>query len=489
MSYRKTFIASLCIFAIASAVAAQTTQTASPSVSTPAKPAALASVNNDPITLADIDPEVGKMVESLDEKIKEARRQVLETMINELLFEAEANRRKISVDRLLDVEGFDRVAAPTEGEIQAVYDKNRDKFGTATLATARPQIVSYLRSQSAQKLISDLLARLRVAHKVVMGADADAPTLAPSAVLATVDGRTITAGAFNERARFEVYELRMKVYEAEKGAVELEINDRLLALEARRRNVTEQEIIRTEIADKTRPVTDADVDKFYAENKARITGELSTIREELRRYLQQQEQDRLAATLVKQLRASADIRMFLTEPEAPVVAVSVDDDPSRGDPKAPVTIVMFTDFQCPTCAFMHPIVEEALREYGTRVRLVVRDFPLTMHANARKAAEAAGAANAQGKFFEYITLLYRNQSALDVLSLKKYASQVGLDRARFDRELDGGVYAAEVRRDIADGEKYGVRGTPSIFINGIMLREITAEGFHAALERAFARIK
>jgi protein-disulfide isomerase len=151
--------------------------------------------------------------------------------------------------------------------------------------------------------------------------------------------------------------------------------------------------------------------------------------------------------------------------------------------------VMFTDFQCPTCAFMHPFVEEALKQNGERVRLVVRDFPLTMHAFARKAAEAAGAANAQGKFFEYIALLYKNQSALDVPSLKKYASEVGLDRARFDRELDGGVYAAEVRHDIADGEKYGVKGTPAIFINGVHLRDVTAEGLHAALERAFARIK
>jgi protein-disulfide isomerase len=281
----------------------------------------------------------------------------------------------------------------------------------------------------------------------------------------------------------------MQVYEAAKGAVELEINDRLLAMEAKRRNVTEQEIIRTEITDKTHAVTDADVDKFYAENRSRITGDLATIREDLKRYLEQQEQRRLAAALAKQLRASADIHMFLTEPEAPVLTVSVDDDPSRGNPKAPVTIVMFTDFQCPTCAFMHPLVEEALKQNGERVRLVVRDYPLPMHANARKAAEAANAANAQGKFFEYIALIYKNQSALDVPSLKKYATEAGLDRARFDRELDGGVYAAEVRRDIMDGEKYGIKGTPTIFINGVRLREVTAEGLHAALERAFAQIK
>ena len=180
----------------------------------------------------------------------------------------------------------------------------------------------------------------------------------------------------------------------------------------------------------------------------------------------------------------ASVRVLLTEPEPPVHAISTDDDPSRGNPQAPVTVVMFTDFQCPSCAAMHPVVEKALKSNTDRVRLVVRDYPLDIHDHARKAAEAADAANAQGKFFEYTALLYQNQTALDVPSLKKYASQVGLDRARFDRELDSGMYAAEVNHDRADAEKYGVKYTPTFFINGVLLREVSAAGFQAALERA-----
>ena len=489
MNYRKTFLASLCIFIAALAINAQSPQAASSSSATPAKAAALASVNGEQITLTDLDANVVQMVEGLDTQIAEARRNVLETMINQALFELEANKRKMTVDRLLDVEGFDRVTDPTPAEIQTFFDANREKFGDATLETARPQIISYLRGQSAQKLLSDLVARLRQSYKVVMGADVNVPVLAPQTVLATVAGRPITAAAFDEPARLEVYELRMKVYEAERGALELAVNDRLLTAEAKRRNTTEQDIIRTEITDKVRPQTDADVDKFYQENKARITGDLASVREDIRRYLEREEQQRLVAALVKSLRATADIRFFLTEPEAPVQAISTDDDPSRGNPRAPVTVVMFTDFQCPSCAAMHPIVDEELKKYGDRVRLVVRDFPLIIHTNSRKAAEAADAANAQGKFFEYIALLYKNQAALDVPSLKKYASEVGLNRARFDRELDSGIYAAEVRHDIADGEKYGIRATPTIFINGVRLRDVTAEGLHAAMERAFAQIK
>jgi protein-disulfide isomerase len=175
--------------------------------------------------------------------------------------------------------------------------------------------------------------------------------------------------------------------------------------------------------------------------------------------------------------------VLISEPALPVQTISVDDDPFRGEPNAPVTIVEFTDFQCPSCAAMQPVLEETLKSYGAKVRLVVRDFPLTMHPNARKAAEAANAANAQGKFFEYTALLLKRQNALDVPSLKKYASELGLDRARFDAALDSGKYAAEVKHDMDDGESYGIDSTPAIFINGVALREMSVAALRALIDR------
>src|SRR5947209_17489959 len=144
--------------------------------------------------------------------------------------------------------------------------------------------------------------------------------------------------------------------------------------------------------------------------------------------------------------------------------------PARGDAKAAVTIMEFTDFQCSACGAMYPVMEDVLKSYGNRVHFVIRNFPLTsVHANAFRAAEAAGAANAQGKFWEYIDILFKNQSALDVDSLKKYATQLGLDRKRFDAEFDSGKYDSDIRRDIEEGETYGVEATPTIFINGVLL--------------------
>jgi protein-disulfide isomerase len=138
---------------------------------------------------------------------------------------------------------------------------------------------------------------------------------------------------------------------------------------------------------------------------------------------------------------------------------------------------------------MHPVIEEVLKAYGDKVRFVVRDFPLDRHENARKAAEAANAANAQGKFFEYIALLFKRQNALDVPSLKKYATELGLDRTKFDAALDRGVYQVEVKRDIEEGEMYGVGVTPTIFVNGVQLRTLSAEGLREAIDRAVATRK
>jgi len=119
--------------------------------------------------------------------------------------------------------------------------------------------------------------------------------------------------------------------------------------------------------------------------------------------------------------------------------------------------------------------------------VVVRNYPLAKHAHARKAAEAADAANAQGKFFEYTALLFKRQNALDVPSLKKYASEIGLDRARFDAELDKGVHAADVRHDLDDGEINGIDSTPTIFINGVKLNDLSQEGLRAAIDKALRK--
>jgi protein-disulfide isomerase len=452
----------------------------------PATPVSLVTVNGQILTTTDLEPALREELERLDEKIAEARRSVLDLQINTMLLEVEARKRRIDTHRLYELEVSNRVQTFTPVQIKKFIEDNRQQFEGVDPSVANQQVAAYLHDDAENKLADDLVNRLRKSNPVVIGLDVNSPSLNASSVVATVAGQPITAASLLERLKPIIYKLRLEAYEASRGQTDRLVDDMLLLEEAKRRQVGPEQIVRAEISDKVRPPTEEEVTKFYSENKARIAGDLNSVRNQVANYLQDESRQRLEKELSARLRKGADIRWLMTEPSQPVQNISVDDDPARGALNAPVTIVEFTDFQCPACGAMHPVLEEVLKSYGNKIRFVVRDFPLNQHEFARNAAEAANAANAQGKFFEYVTLLFKNQKALDVVSLKKYASELGLDRARFDAALDRNVYAAEVKKDIEDGEMYGVGSTPTIFINGVQLRTLSAEGLREAIDRAAA---
>lgn len=450
----------------------------------PTTPKPIVAINGQTFTSSDLDPAVRKQVETVDDEIAEARRSVLDLEINTALLKAEAKRRRIDSHRLYETEVSSKATMPTPAQIKRFIDENQSQFAGMDSQIANQQVAVYLHDELESKLADDLVKRLRQTIPVVMGADLNSPNLSDDAVLATVGGEQLKAGLMKERLKPIIYKIQFETYMLAKRQADQMVDNMLLLDEARRRQIGPEEIIRAEISDKVRPPTEAQVAKFYEDNKARINGDLNSVRNQIAIYLQEEDKRRLEGELSTRLRKNADIRWLMTEPPQPVQNVSVGDDPSRGSATAPVTIVEFTDFQCPACAAMHPVLEEVLKSYGDKVRFVVRDFPLSQHENARKAAEAANAANAQGKFFEYITLLFQRQKALDVPSLKKYATELGLDRARFDAALDRGVYAAEVAQDIEDGELYGVGSTPTIFINGVQLKLLSADGLREAIDKA-----
>lgn len=158
-----------------------------------------------------------------------------------------------------------------------------------------------------------------------------------------------------------------------------------------------------------------------------------------------------------------------------IEGVSPDDDAVLGNKNAPITIVEFTDYQCPYCerhfSETFPQLKKEYIDTG-KVKLIVRDFPLNFHQNAMDAAIAAECAGDEGdaKYFEMHHKLFENQNALAVNDLKKYAKEIGLNESRFNTCLDTQKYKSEVEKDLKDGQKYGVSGTPGFFINGWFLR-------------------
>jgi protein-disulfide isomerase len=168
------------------------------------------------------------------------------------------------------------------------------------------------------------------------------------------------------------------------------------------------------------------------------------------------------------------------------VELPVGESPVRGSPMAPVTIVEFSDFECPFCAAAHPVLEQIVEESGGKVRLVFKQFPLDAHPNARAAARAAIAAGKQGKFWEMHDRLFEHQDALEPHQLEGHAKALGLDTERFGEDMESEATERRIEEDRALGRRVGVRGTPSIFING-RLFEGSLRGLPAYVQEELAR--
>ena len=160
--------------------------------------------------------------------------------------------------------------------------------------------------------------------------------------------------------------------------------------------------------------------------------------------------------------------MILKAPQ-PVLTLPVGRrDHVQGPATAKVTLVEYGDYQCPYCLQAFAIVLDLQRDVGDQMRFVFRNFPLaTMHPDAQRAAEAAEAAGAQGKFWEMHDHLFAHQSRLDEVALLNYAADLGLDLGRFAADLNAHAFAPRVHEDFVSGVRSGVNGTPTFFINGV----------------------
>ncbi|MCA1592915.1 MAG: thioredoxin domain-containing protein [Acidobacteria bacterium] len=449
-------------------------------------PDVLAVVNGVKITKQDISAETQQRITQLKQQVVDARKHELDLQINSILLEAEAKKRGVSTSKLLEAEVIAKTKEPTEAEAQAFYDQNKTRI-QGEFKDVRERIVAYLRDQQQAAQAKSLADRLRAAAQVKILTQSVTPPANDSErarVFAVVNGRNITSGDIEDSLRPLVFSVQEQIYALRSRDVQLKINDILLESEAQKRSVTTRAILDAEITAKVPAVTEAEAQTFYNQNKERVNGDFAQVKEQIMQYLKDQAGQKTESEFAARLRQGAAIQTFIVAPESPVFNIATDDQPAKGNPGATVTVVEFTDFQCPSCAQEHPILERLMNEYGDRVRFVVRDFPLNQHANAPKAAEAAEAAREQGKYWEYVSLLFRNQSALDVSNLKQYASTLGLDRAKFDAALDSGKFADKVQRDMLDGQKLGVNGTPTLYINGKRVSDRSYEGLKTALDAA-----
>jgi protein-disulfide isomerase len=295
---------------------------------------------------------------------------------------------------------------------------------------------------------------------------ASAPASASRDVLAVVGGEEITRSEVETNAGGQLTQLRQQIFDLTEQSLNQTIDGKLLDLEAESRGLERDSFIAS-IVETDLPVpTEAQIDSVYEEAAARINAPRDSVAPQIEAFLQNRTRRARYDSLIGALRAEYEVRNYLEPPRFEVEATG----PALGPDAAPVTIVEFSDFECPFCLRIHPTLKRVMDEYEGQVRLVFRQFPLNnIHPHAQKAAEASLCADAQGRFWEMHDAMFDNPRELAVADLKTRAAEIGLDEEAFATCLDTGEFADEVTADLNAGRALGVSGTPALYINGRFL--------------------
>jgi protein-disulfide isomerase len=297
----------------------------------------------------------------------------------------------------------------------------------------------------------------------------DAQITPATSVVAQVGDTQITeeqlekqSAADLERARAGLLQARYQYYSAERDAVGKEIDQALLAEEARDESVTVDELLKRHVESKIKNPSEETL-RFYFLN-IKTDQPYSAVRPKIVDRIHSLQEKKYTDEYVKSLRAKRKITILL---EPPREEVAVGDTPVIGPSDARVTVVEFADFQCPYCRAVEPTLSQLRDQYKDKIRYSYRDFPLPMHPYAEKAAEASRCAGEQGQYWPYHDRLFSGDAeSLSDARLRSTAAELKLDTDKFAKCLDSSKEQGAVAKDFDQGKSLGITGTPSFFING-----------------------
>jgi protein-disulfide isomerase len=251
-----------------------------------------------------------------------------------------------------------------------------------------------------------------------------------------------------------------RLYDLRISALQDVLAERLVDAEAEKRGITREEFVAQEFP--APEIDEQEIVAFYHENVTRLRGmPLEQVQGDIRSYLEDQARAKAIETYVAEHSEIVLERARITLRPG---------GPSRGPDDAPVTIVEFSDFQCPFCQRADPVLKEIVRRHPKDVRVVYRHLPLdSIHPPARPSAEAAACAEEGGKFWEYHDVLFANNRALGPEDLKRYAEEVGLEAESFEECMETRRHAAAVQADVLEAQSIGITGTPAFVVNGVVL--------------------
>jgi len=303
----------------------------------------------------------------------------------------------------------------------------------------------------------------------VTSAFADDQGQSGSDVVAEVGGHKITKSRLDAhqsdnmaRARAQLIQAQETFYEAERSALDREIDKELLSQEAAKQHITGDELLRREAEAGAKTPSEETMRVYYLGSGSKEPYE--AVRDKILKSIRALEEKQAADDYIKKLRAKQTVKISLLPPHQDVAS---GDLPAMGSSSAPVSVVEFADYQCPYCRQEEPTMQRLREEFKDKIKLSYRDFPLPMHPYARKAAEAARCASVQGKFWPYHDRIFTGSADdLALPGLKKSARDIGLNGDKFDKCLESSEQAAAVEKDLNDGKELGINGTPTIYVNG-----------------------
>ena len=310
---------------------------------------------------------------------------------------------------------------------------------------------------------------------------------------ARIGDRVVTMKELEDRWRTtdpaDHAEVTQKMYDGRRQALEQILAESLLTEASKGSGMSAEAWAEAQVGKRVTPVSESDVVTFFQANMNQMQGRsLDVMAPAIRRYLTEQQETAARQALLGELRKTAPaVRVLFEAPRRSIDVAAT--DPSLGSASATVTLIEFSDFQCPFCQRVAPTIKEIRARYGDKVRIVWKDFPLTqIHPQAFKAGEAAHCAGEQGKFWEYHDQLFGNQQSLNPPDLKRYAATLSLNAATFDQCLDSSKYAERVRDGVALGTTLGVNSTPTVYVNGRVLAGAQPlEAFVALIDEELAR--
>jgi protein-disulfide isomerase len=303
------------------------------------------------------------------------------------------------------------------------------------------------------------------------GGGSAAPVSDPNAPVAKLGGQVITEAELAKETKGEVMRAESqhveKIHQIKEQALDGMIEKRLIEAKAKAENITAEQLLAREVDSKITPPAETELKAMY--DAAKAQGQplppYEQIKPQIAKYATEQGKAKHRKAFMDKLRAETKVEVLLPpvlQPKVEVAAVG----PMKGTAGAPITIVEFSDFQCPYCSRAEETVKKVMDAYKGKIQLYYRDYPLPFHGQAQKASEAALCAGDQNKYWEMHEKLFASQSALAIPQLKEHAKGIGLDTGKFDKCLDDGTKSKEVEVSKKAGEELGVSGTPHFFING-----------------------